>query len=174
MAVIISSVVSSDIFLWIRKKFYITAPTEGLWRPIAAITISIISLIFSTIRMSIYSSFALLHLHFLKIHFWWWLFIYLLFLFHRLTWPKIIYPQHPVRGIIKTPGNLSELHSSVKPVASMVNEIDIIHIFTPSLQQDLYQKLINCVNSILFWVFLDDLNRLVKKSIRFAMMAPLI
>ena len=57
---------------------------------------------------------------------------------------KNIYPSHPVRCIITGP---SECGKSVLPtnlILNINNECDKVYIYSPSLHQDLYQKLIKC------------------------------
>ena len=61
-----------------------------------------------------------------------------------MTIDKIVYPTHPVRCIITGP---SECGKSVFPtilILNIIKEYDKLHIYSPSLHQDLYQKLIEC------------------------------
>ena len=60
---------------------------------------------------------------------------------------KILYPTHPVRYIIT---GLSECGKSVfltNLILNIINEYDKIYIYSPSLHQDLYQKLIKCFSN---------------------------
>ena len=60
---------------------------------------------------------------------------------------KILYLNHPVRCIIT---GLSECGKSVfltNLILNINNEYDKIYIYSPSLHQDLYQKLIKCFNN---------------------------
>ena len=60
---------------------------------------------------------------------------------------KNLYPSHPVRCIITGP---SECGKSVFPtnlILNIFNEYDKIYIYSPSLHQDLYQKLIRCFSN---------------------------
>ena len=62
---------------------------------------------------------------------------------------EILYPTHPVRCIITGP---SECGKSVFPtnlVLNIINEYDKIYIYSPSLLQDLYQKLIKCFSNFI-------------------------
>ena len=72
---------------------------------------------------------------------------------------KNLYPSHPVRCII--PG-ASECGKSVfltNLILNIINEYDKIYIYSPSLHQDLYQKLIKCFsNSIPIKIFPNILN----------------
>ena len=57
---------------------------------------------------------------------------------------KFLYPNHPVRCIITRPG---ECHKSAILTSfnlNIVNEHDKIYIYSPSLHQDIYQKLLKC------------------------------
>ena len=58
-----------------------------------------------------------------------------------------LYPTHPVRCFITGP---SECGKSVFPtilILNIINEFDKIYIYSPSLHQDLYQKLIRCFSN---------------------------
>ena len=58
-----------------------------------------------------------------------------------------LYPTHPVRCIITGP---SECGKSIFPtnfILNIVNENDKIYIYSPSLNQDLYQNLIKCFSN---------------------------
>ena len=60
---------------------------------------------------------------------------------------KILYPNQPVRCIITGITGPSECGKSVFPsnlILIIFNEYDKLHIYSPSLRQDLYQKLIKC------------------------------
>ena len=60
---------------------------------------------------------------------------------------KSLYPNHPVRCIITVP---SECAKSVFPtnlVLNIINEYDKIYIYSPSLHNDLYHKLIKCFSN---------------------------
>ena len=60
-----------------------------------------------------------------------------------------LYPNHPVRCIIT---GLSECGKAVfltNLILSIINEFDKIYIYSPSLHQDLYQKLIKCFTNFI-------------------------
>ena len=56
---------------------------------------------------------------------------------------KILYPNHPVRCIITGPSNVGKSVFLTNLILNIINEYDKIYIYSPSLHQDLYQKLIN-------------------------------
>ena len=60
---------------------------------------------------------------------------------------KLLYPRHPVRCIITGPSECGKSVFLTNLVLNIVNEYDKIYIYSPSLHQDLYQKLINCFNN---------------------------
>ena len=72
---------------------------------------------------------------------------------------KILYPNHPLRCIIT---GLSEYGKSVfltNLILNIINEYDKIYIHSPSLHQELYQKLIKCFsNYIPFHIIPHNLN----------------
>ena len=55
---------------------------------------------------------------------------------------KILYPTHPLRCIITGPSNVGKTY-----FLNIINEYDKIYIYSPSLHQDLYQKLIRCFSN---------------------------
>ena len=55
---------------------------------------------------------------------------------------KFLYPTHPVRCIITGPCGKSIFLTNL--ILNNYNEYDKIYFYSPSLLQDLYQKLINC------------------------------
>ena len=60
---------------------------------------------------------------------------------------KILYPHHPVRCIITGPSNVGKTHFLTNIILNIINEYDKIYIYSPSLHQDLYQKLIKCFSN---------------------------
>ena len=60
---------------------------------------------------------------------------------------KILYPKHPVRCIITGPSNVGKSYFLTNLVLNIINEYDKIYIYSPSLHQDLYQKLIKCFSN---------------------------
>ena len=64
-----------------------------------------------------------------------------------MTIDKYLYPNHPVRCIIT---GSSECVKSVflkNFILNIINEYNKIYIYSPSLHQDLYQKLIKCFSN---------------------------
>ena len=57
---------------------------------------------------------------------------------------KIPYPNHPVRCIITGPSECGKSVFLTNLILKIVNENDKIYIYSPSLHQDLYQKLNKC------------------------------
>ena len=62
---------------------------------------------------------------------------------------KILYPSHPLRCIITGPSNVGKTHFLTNIFLNIINEYDKIYIYSPSLHQDLYQKLIRCFSNYL-------------------------
>ena len=59
-----------------------------------------------------------------------------------MTIDKIIYPNHPVRCIITGPSEGGKSVFLTNLIINIINEYNKIYIYSPSLHQDLYQKLI--------------------------------
>ena len=57
---------------------------------------------------------------------------------------KILYPSHPCRCIITGPSNVGKTYFLTNIILNIINEYDKIYIFSPSLHQDLYQRMIKC------------------------------
>ena len=57
---------------------------------------------------------------------------------------KFLYPTHLVRCIITRPGGCGKSAFLTNSILNTINEYDKKHIYSPSLHQDLYQKLIKC------------------------------
>ena len=55
---------------------------------------------------------------------------------------KFLYPKHPVRCIITGPSECGKSVFLTNLILNIINEYDKIYIYSPSLHQDLYQKLI--------------------------------
>ena len=60
---------------------------------------------------------------------------------------KILYPQQPFRCIITGPSECGKSVFLTNLILNIINEYDKIYICSPSLHQDLYQKLIKCFNN---------------------------
>ena len=56
---------------------------------------------------------------------------------------KILYSTHPLRCIITEPSECGKSVFQTKIILNIFNEFDKSYIYSPSLHQDLYQKLIN-------------------------------
>ena len=57
---------------------------------------------------------------------------------------KILYPNHPVRYIITGPSESGKSVFLTKLILNINNEYIKIYIYSPSLHQDFYQKIIKC------------------------------
>ena len=60
---------------------------------------------------------------------------------------QILYPNHPLRCIITGPSNVGKTYFLTNVILFIINEYDKIYVYSPSLHQDLYQKLIRCFNN---------------------------
>ena len=60
---------------------------------------------------------------------------------------KILYPSHPCRVIITGPSYSGKTYFLTNIILNIINEYDKIYIYSPSLHQDLYQKLIKCFSN---------------------------
>ena len=60
---------------------------------------------------------------------------------------KILYPHHPCRCIITGPSESGKSVFLTNIILNIINEYDKIYIYSPSLHQDLYQKLIRCFSN---------------------------
>ena len=60
---------------------------------------------------------------------------------------KFLYPKHPVRCIITGPSECGKSVFLTNLSLNIINEYDEIYIYSPSLHQDLYQKLIKCFSN---------------------------
>ena len=57
---------------------------------------------------------------------------------------KLLYPSHPVRCIITGPSESGKSVFLINLILNIINEYDKIYIYSPSLHQDLYQRIIKC------------------------------
>ena len=55
---------------------------------------------------------------------------------------KLLYPNHPVRCIKTGPSNVGKSVFLTNLFLDLNNEYNEIYIYSPSLHQDLYQKLL--------------------------------
>ena len=60
---------------------------------------------------------------------------------------KFLYPTHPVRCIITGPSECGKSVFLTNLILNIINEYDKIYIYSPSLHQGLYQKLIKCYSN---------------------------
>ena len=60
---------------------------------------------------------------------------------------KILYPNHPVRCIITGPSECGKSVFLTNLILNIINDYDKIYIYSPSLHQDLFQKLIKCFSN---------------------------
>ena len=60
---------------------------------------------------------------------------------------KFLYPTHPVRCIITGPSECGKSVFLTNIILNIINEYDKIYIYSPSLHQELYQKLIRCFSN---------------------------
>ena len=60
---------------------------------------------------------------------------------------KFLFPFHPVRCIKTGASECGKFVFLTKFVLNIINEYDKIYIYSPSLHQDLYQKLTKCFNN---------------------------
>ena len=60
---------------------------------------------------------------------------------------KKFYPNHPVRCIITGPSECGKSVFLTNLIKNIINEYDKVNIYSPSLHQDLYQKLFNCFSN---------------------------
>ena len=72
---------------------------------------------------------------------------------------KFLYPNHPCRCIITGPSNVGKSVFLTNIILNIINEYDKIYIYSPSIYQDLYQRLIKCFsNHIPIHIIPDILN----------------
>ena len=62
---------------------------------------------------------------------------------------NILYPPHPARIIITGPSECGKSVFLTNLFLNINNEIDKICIYSPSLHQDLYQKIVKCCSNYL-------------------------
>ena len=60
---------------------------------------------------------------------------------------EYLYPTHPVRCIISGPSECGKSVFLTNLILNFINEYDKIYIYSQSLHQDLYQKLIKCFSN---------------------------
>ena len=60
---------------------------------------------------------------------------------------KIFYPSRPCRCIITGPSNVGKSVFLTNLILNIINEFNKIYIYSPSIHQDLYQRLIKCFSN---------------------------
>ena len=60
---------------------------------------------------------------------------------------KFLYPTQTIRCIITGPSNVGKSVFLTNLILNIINEYDKIYIYSPSLHQDLYQRLIKCFSN---------------------------
>ena len=60
---------------------------------------------------------------------------------------KFLYPNHPVRCIITGPSNVGKTYFLTNIILNIINDYDKIYIYSPSLHQEIHQKLIKCFSN---------------------------
>ena len=60
---------------------------------------------------------------------------------------KFLYPNHPVRYIITSPSECGKSVFLTTLLLNIFDEYDKIYIYSPSLHQDIYQKLNKCFSN---------------------------
>ena len=60
---------------------------------------------------------------------------------------KILYPNHPAGCIITGPSDCGKSVFLTNLILNIINDYNKIYIYSPSLHQDLYQKLIKCFSN---------------------------
>ena len=60
---------------------------------------------------------------------------------------KILYPNHPCRCIITGPSNVGKSNFLTNLILNIINEYDKMYIYSPSLHQELYRKLLKCFSN---------------------------
>ena len=72
---------------------------------------------------------------------------------------KTLYQNHPVRCIICGPSSSGKSVFLTNLILNIINEFDKVYIYSPTLHQDIYQKLIKCfINYIPIHIIPNPLN----------------
>ena len=62
---------------------------------------------------------------------------------------KILNPNHPIRCIITGPSNVGESVFLTNLILNIINKYNRIYIYSPSVHQDLYQKIFKCFSNFI-------------------------
>ena len=60
---------------------------------------------------------------------------------------KILYPSHPLRCIITGPSCVGKSYFLTNSILNIINDYDKLYVYSPSLHQEIYQKLIKCFSN---------------------------
>ena len=74
-------------------------------------------------------------------------YLFSIFIKHAFINEEHFYPNHPVGCIITGPSECGISVFLPNLVLNIINEYNKIYIYSPSLHQDLYQKLKNCFSN---------------------------
>ena len=74
---------------------------------------------------------------------------------------KILYPTHPVRCIITGPSECGKSVFLTNIILNTINESDKIYIYSPSLHQNLYQRIIKCFNN---YIPIDKISEILNEE----------
>ena len=83
---------------------------------------------------------------------------------------KILYPTHPLRCVISGPSECGKSVFLTILILNIINEYNKIYIYSPSLHQELYQKLIKCFSNhipihIISNILNEDIDTIIEKII---------
>ena len=62
---------------------------------------------------------------------------------------NFLHPKHPLRCIIRGPGNVGKSFFLTNLILNIFNEYEKTYFYAPSLHQDLYQKSFKCFTNYL-------------------------
>ena len=57
------------------------------------------------------------------------------------------YPNHPVQSIITRPSGCGKSVFLTNLILNIINEFEKINVYSPSLHQDLFKKLVECFSN---------------------------
>ena len=77
---------------------------------------------------------------------------------------KFLYPNHPVRCFITGPSECGKSVFISNSISNSNNEYDKIYIHSPSLPQDLYQKLIKCSSNYMLIKLIPKIEEIVNNK----------
>ena len=69
---------------------------------------------------------------------------------------KFLYPSHPVRCIITGPSDCGKSVFLTNLFLNIINEYDKMYIYSPSLHQDIYQKLNKCFSNHIHQIIISN------------------